>query len=255
MGSSLDDMLAGKTAASLDEYQGPFNEAAARPVRSEVEPHGRASPASKFAPVDYPGADTLVRCLGPGLALSLAMAGCARQHSDPQEPAPFPPSESAPAPLTPSEKQSELDTLEDDLAVSEQRLAGYLAGRSSELRAEISKDQGAPGREEKRTLQVCRSAGAQRSPTVCPPRSRRKRTIGRRTAAGPRRRPHRQRRSRAPVASAIRRARPCLRCGAADRICSIAGESDRAAPVPALASRTPSAVSAAQTALAAERLS
>jgi hypothetical protein len=165
------------------------------------------------------------RRLGPGLALALAMAGCARQHSDPREPAPSPPSGSAPAPLTASEKQSELDTLEHDLAVSEQRLAGYLAGRSSELRSEISSEQAAAGRDEGETSKSAEAPATQsRRLPAKKPKEDHDRPADSTGAAAPASPP-----APDPGAGSV-----CdLACQAlasmrrsADRICSIAGESD-----------------------------
>jgi hypothetical protein len=165
------------------------------------------------------------RRLGPCVALSLAMASCARQHSDAQEPAPFPPGASAPAPLEPAEKQRELDTLEHDLTVSEQRLAGYLAGRSSELRSAISEDDAARGREEGETSKSAEAPATElrRAPAKKPKKAddRPAESDGAAAPASP------------PVPEPGDGSACDLACQAlssmrrsADRICSIAGESD-----------------------------
>ena len=158
------------------------------------------------------------------LALLLATAGCARQYSDPVQPAPFAP---APAPPLQSEKQSELDTLEQDLAVSEQRLAGYLAGRSSELRVETSKDEVARGPVEGETSKSAEAPATEFGrPSAEKPRKRGERPADTAGAA-----------AESPVlppAPEPDSGSACdLACNAlssmrrsADRICSIAGESN-----------------------------
>jgi hypothetical protein len=168
---------------------------------------------------------SLFRRLGYSLALLLATTGCGRQHSDALQPAPFAPSESAPAPPT-SEQQSELDTLEHDLAVSEERLAGYLAGRGSELRAEISKDDAARGREEGETSTSAEAPATElgRRPAEKPKKSGARPADGAGAAAP----------SPLPKAPEPDAGSACdLACQAlssmrrsADRICAIAGESD-----------------------------
>jgi hypothetical protein len=169
---------------------------------------------------------SLFRRLGYSLALLLATAGCGRQHSDGLQPAPFAPSESAPVPPPASEKQNELDTLEHDLAVSEERLAGYLAGRGSELRAETSKDDAARGREEGETSTSAEAPATElgRRPAAKPKKSDARPADGAGAAAP----------APLPTAPAPDTGSACdLACQAlssmrrsADRICAIAGESD-----------------------------
>ena len=74
------------------------------------------------------------RWLGVCSSLLLAAAACGHSYVDPAEPARAPKDE-APA-STREAPLSELDALEHELSLDEERLAGYLAGRGSELRAE-----------------------------------------------------------------------------------------------------------------------
>jgi hypothetical protein len=142
------------------------------------------------------------------------------------QPAPFAPGESAPAPPPSSEQQSELDTLEHDLAVSEQRLAGYLAGRSSELRVEISKDEAASGREESETSKSADAPATQLGrPTAARPKKRDDRPADSAGAAAPAPPPKAPEPGAGSVCDLACQALSSMQ-RSAGRICSIVGESD-----------------------------
>jgi hypothetical protein len=216
----------------------PVYGAATRPTRSEVEPHRALVPRfaartddSERVTWSGPAAESTIlapmssffRRLGSCVALSLAAAGCARQYSDALETAP--PGAAAPVPPSPAEKQRELDALERDLTVSEQRLAGYLAGRSSELRSEVSEDEAARGREEGETSKATGApAPERRTPAAQKPKKADDRPAESHAAAAP----------ASPPAPEPGSGSACdLACQAlssmrrsAERICSIAGESD-----------------------------